>query len=140
MCFPTGKHITHNTYHGETHITVTSKLSKIPRLTDRDVTMAKIIGTNKLTSSPPPPPPPNLVALLALLITCTAGQTVGSQILQDRLTRHFAPHSESFAFRNLRPGVFPSADFRPGKRAPDCRLRFPKKTPRPPGVKGLSPK
>ena len=39
------------------------KLLEVARFSLRDVTMAKIVRTNKLPSSPPPPPPPPLIAI-----------------------------------------------------------------------------
>ena len=40
------------------------KLLEVARFSLRDVTMAKIVRTNKLPSSPPPPPPPALSAIV----------------------------------------------------------------------------
>ena len=41
-----------------------SKLLEVARFSLRDVTMAKIAGTNKLPSSPPPPDAPLLASAL----------------------------------------------------------------------------
>ena len=44
------------------------KLLEVARFSLRDVTMAKIVRTNKLPSSPPPPPPPPPVCFQSYIV------------------------------------------------------------------------